>query len=75
MLDSLFITSLKEGLSLASCDQHFVINSISCGGQSGGITVIFGLFFSIVTCFIIAIGVDSSLYGVFLEQISQSTTA
>lgn len=75
MLESLLITSVKEGLLLASCDQHFVISSISCGGQSGGITVILGLFLSMVTCLMIAIGVDNSLYGVFLAQIYQSTTA
>lgn len=34
-----------------------------------------GLFLSIVTCLMIAIGEASSLYGVFLEHISQRTTA
>lgn len=35
--------------------------SKSSGGQSGGIKLKFGLFFSIVTCLMMAIGEDSSL--------------
>jgi hypothetical protein len=51
--------SVKDGLSFGSSAQQLLIIYIICGGQSGGIEERFGLFFSIVTCLTIAIGVDS----------------
>jgi hypothetical protein len=51
--------SVKHGLSEGSKAQQTFMISISSGGQSGGTEPKFGLLFSIVTCFIMAIGVES----------------
>jgi hypothetical protein len=75
VFDNLSIISVNDGLSLGSSIQQLFISYTSGGGQSGGIDDALGLFFSMVTCLMIAMGVESSLYGVFRAQIYQSTIA